>query len=328
MHLRSTILLLALAGCGASSERATSPEPPPPVAPTPTPVPSVPLSSSAEPPRAEPSQTEPPEPTTCPEGMAYVDTTYCPKPELVCLESEYNAPNHITICKRFAPGQRCAVPLRRQRYCMDRYEYPNQKGGHPPVMVDAYDAAAMCQEQGKRLCWQSEWESACEGPDKLPFPYGIERDPKACNIDNPWLKPNLDKIYSKDPAIHGPELLKLDQSVRSGARERCVSGFGVHDLTGNFDEWVYSEENRGKSRWAGLKGGAWGHVRNACRPMTTSHTPDFTYYFISFRCCADAAPASTEPSPAGAPPLWTPPPTPSERDPKGKPGRGWTPAPG
>ena len=22
--------------------------------------------------------------------------------------------------------------------------------------------------------------------------------------------------------------------------------------------------------------------------MTTSHPPDFTYYFISFRCCADA----------------------------------------
>jgi len=37
-----------------------------------------------------------------------------------------------------------------------------------------------------------------------------------------------------------------------------------------------------------LKGGAWGHVRNACRPVTTSHPPDFTYYFIAFRCCKDA----------------------------------------
>jgi sulfatase modifying factor 1 len=36
-----------------------------------------------------------------------------------------------------------------------------------------------------------------------------------------------------------------------------------------------------------LKGGAWGHVRNACRPVTTSHPPDFTYYFVAFRCCSD-----------------------------------------
>ena len=83
-----------------------------------------------------------------------------------------------------------------------------------------------------------------------------------------------------------------------------MSGFGVHDLTGNFDEWVNSEENKGKSKWAGLKGGAWGHVRNACRPMTTSHPPEFTYYFISFRCCEDAAPDAEA---ARDPALWTPP---------------------
>jgi formylglycine-generating enzyme required for sulfatase activity len=57
------------------------------------------------------------------------------------------------------------------------------------------------------------------------------------------------------------------------------------------DEWVRADQERThrRSRFAGLKGGAWGHVRNACRPVTTSHPPDFTYYFISFRCCADAA---------------------------------------
>ena len=79
--------------------------------------------------------------------------------------------------------------------------------------------------------------------------------------------------------------------------ETCRSGFGVYDMTGNFDEWVVSDQPpREKSKWAGLKGGAWGHVRSQCRPMTTSHEPEFTYYFVGFRCCADAA---------GAPP-WTP----------------------
>ena len=63
-------------------------------------------------------------------------------------------------------------------------------------MVSWYDGAAACGALGKRLCWQSEWESACEGPEKLPFPYGLERDPKQCNIDNPYVRPDLDRIFA------------------------------------------------------------------------------------------------------------------------------------
>jgi formylglycine-generating enzyme required for sulfatase activity len=254
--------------------------------------------------------------------MVLVDATYCPNPVLHCLKSEYDKPNHITICHRFAPGQPCPGGERRQRFCIDRYEYPNREGAHPPVMVSWYDGAAACAAEGKRLCWQSEWESACEGPEKLPFPYGLERDPDKCNIDNRYVKPDLDRVYSSKPEVQSAELLKLDQGVASGERPGCVSGFGVHDLTGNFDEWVSSEENKGKSQWAGLKGGAWGHVRNACRPMTTSHPPEFTYYFISFRCCADAPPPP--PDGADALPRWTPPPMPAHSPPRGVVSRGWT----
>jgi hypothetical protein len=68
-------------------------------------------------------------------------------------------------------------------------------------------------------------------------------------------------------------------------------------MTGNVDEWVVSDERpQEKSKWAGLKGGAWGHVRSQCRPMTYSHEPEFYYYFVGFRCCKDAD---------GAPP-WSP----------------------
>jgi formylglycine-generating enzyme required for sulfatase activity len=159
-------------------------------------------------------------------------------------------------------------------------------------MVSWYDAQATCESKGKRVCYESEWVTACEGPEHTPFPYGWDRDQSACNIDNTWISPILDRMYSKNPDVSGPELERIDQSARSGALKGCVSGYGVHDLTGNFDEWVSRDGKPGskdKSRWAGLKGGAWGHVRNACRPMTTSHNPEFTYYFISFRCCADAA---------------------------------------
>lgn len=227
--------------------------------------------------------------SACPAGMKLVDTMYCPKPRLSCSKDEYDKPNHITICHQFAEGQTCLVEPRRQRFCIDEYEYPNKKGAHPPVMVSWYDGEAACEAEGKRLCRESEWVAACEGPEKLPFPYGRARDPKQCNIDNAYVSPHLDRVYSSNQSVQDKELLVLDQSVASGEKAGCVSGFGVYDLTGNVDEWVTADEETHKtSKWAGLKGGAWGHVRNACRPMTTSHPPEFTYYFISFRCCGEA----------------------------------------
>ncbi len=315
-----SIVVLLVAGCGGGKAEPIAPPVPPPL-PAPTASALIPPGPPQAPPLDADNRPTPAVPSACPEGMALVDTTYCPKPVLHCLKSEYNKPNHITICHQFAPGQTCPGGTRRQRFCIDRYEFPNEEGAHPPVMVSWYDGAAACAARGKRLCWQSEWESACEGPEKLPFPYGLSRDPKQCNIDNAYVKPDLERMYSKKAEVQGPELLRLDQGAASGEKPGCVSGFGVHDLTGNFDEWVNSEEDKGKSKWAGLKGGAWGHVRNACRPMTTSHPPEFTYYFISFRCCADAA---QDPAATRDPTLWTPPPMPSHKPPGGVVSEGWT----
>ena len=81
---------------------------------------------------------------------------------------------------------------------------------------------------------------------KLPFPYGYERSKEHCNIDNPWRQPSLKKVYSKNQAIQDRELRRLDQSVPSGSMSSCKSGYGVHDLTGNFDEWVMIEYPRGR----------------------------------------------------------------------------------
>jgi formylglycine-generating enzyme required for sulfatase activity len=235
--------------------------------------------------------------------MKLVDTTYCTNMQRTCIEEEYSPQNKITICHKFAQRQRCVGREEHRRFCIDEYEYPNQKGAHPTWMVSWYDAQATCASLGKRLCYESEWVSACEGPDHTPFPYGYARDNTKCNIDNQWIQPNLPDVYSKDPQTRLLELSRLDQSAPSGSLPGCVSGFGVRDLTGNFDEWVtvdsYIDD---KSGWAGLKGGAWGHVRNACRPMTTSHPPDFTYYFIAFRCCREANGGDpSPPSYAGAP---------------------------
>jgi formylglycine-generating enzyme len=241
-----------------------------------------------------------PDPPACPEGMVLVEGTYCPEVARTCLEEENDPTNHIRLCHRFEHHTECLAREVPKRFCIDAYEYPNKPGAHPPWLVSWYDGQAACQSEGKRLCRESEWVTACEGPEHTPFPYGWDRDQTACNIDNVYVGPDIARMYAGERAVADAELARLDQSVPSGAAERCVSGYGVHDLTGNFDEWVTRDggptasAKLGKSKWAGLKGGAWGHVRNACRPMTTSHPPQFTYYFISFRCCADAAGAAPE----------------------------------
>ena len=229
--------------------------------------------------------------------MQHVKTSFCPDMKRECLDKEYDKPNRITICHHFREGKNdCKAPREPLDYCIDDFEFPNQSGEKPPVMVSFFDAEKSCAEAGTRVCRESEWVAACEGPDETPFPYGWRREPEKCNFDNKWINPILDRVYSKDPEIQRAELQRLDRSLPSGARPECQSGFGVFDLTGNVDEWVRADTERKnrRSRFAGLKGGAWGHVRNACRPVTTSHPPDFKYYFIGFRCCAD--PASPAPA--------------------------------
>jgi formylglycine-generating enzyme len=275
--------------------------------------------------RAETSAALPVLPTAnnegaCPAGMALVDSMFCPDIERRCLQDEFNKPNKITICHRFAEeAGKCRSADRRQRFCIDRFEYPNREGARAPVMVDFHDAGAICQSEGKRLCWEGEWVAACEGPEKTPFPYGYRRNPQACNIDNPYIGPSLSKMYDSKPSVANAELERLDQGVPSGSKAGCKSGYDVFDQTGNVDEWVMLEQKRGEGGWAGLKGGGWGHVRNACRPVTTSHAPGFTYYFISFRCCADAKPSTD----GGA--AWVPPPLPPNVKTPETANRGFTP---
>ncbi|HZO14742.1 MAG TPA: SUMF1/EgtB/PvdO family nonheme iron enzyme [Polyangiaceae bacterium] len=285
--LRSFAILWLVSACATAGDPPLSP-------PARAVLPGMHATAARAPEPAPASTPAPPVATPCPEEMVFVDTMHCPdtaqhKVGLQCLKKEEERSNKLTICHRFAPGQTCRTEERRQRFCIDRYEYPSVAGAHPPVMVSAYDAASLCAEKNKRLCWESEWTAACEGPQKKPFPYGHERSKAQCNIDNPFVDPNLSRVHSPSASERDPELRRLDQSVASGSMSGCRSDFGVFDLTGNLDEWVLSEWPRGKSEWAALKGGAWGHVRNACRPVTVSHSPQWSYYFVSFRCCKDVS---------------------------------------
>lgn len=183
------------------------------------------------------------------------------------------------------------LPTREMGFCMDRYEYPNQRGAQPVAMVAWHEAEALCAEQGKRLCDENEWTFACEGEEAMPYPYGYVRDPEACVVDRPWRSYNAKALFPREAPAAGVEIARLWQAAPSGAREGCVSPFGVHDLTGNVDEWTRGVR-RGE-RPSILKGGYWGPVRTRCRPSTRSHDENHVFYQQGFRCCADTPVSAT-----------------------------------
>jgi hypothetical protein len=220
----------------------------------------------------------------CPNGMRLVEGKHCPIVGHLCRE-------FISVerdrCKEYVPNSPCVGKEASKRFCIDEFEYPNVRGARPLVGVNFIEASNLCKRSGKRLCSSPEWELACEGPARFPFPTGYIRDPSACNIDRPTVDSNNDAYAKRE--TRQAEIARLDQRETSGARPGCVSAYGVYDMTGNVDEWVINEEghvDRSPYRSA-LKGGYWGRVRNRCRPTTTDHNAWHSGYQVGLRCCSD-----------------------------------------
>lgn len=263
-------------GCGGAALFACSPEPPDLL--------QKGLHPLTLPPAPSTSATPIDASTPCGDEMLLVDGIWCPYVGHRCVDWIDEKRDR---CQRYDTKELCEGLKKPKRFCIDRYEYPNQKDVFPAVMVSFIEAEAACQKQGKRLCTESEWTYACEGDEKLPYPYGYERDTTACNIDRHYILPDL-QAFSYDDKI-ADEVGKLDQRVASGSMARCVSPFGVHDMTGNVDEWVINEDPNkdGGEDISGLKGGYWGPIRARCRPITNSHNRWFRFYQVGFRCCSD-----------------------------------------
>jgi hypothetical protein len=252
-------------------------------------------------PTAHPAALSEPDPDdrgdTCPDGMVLVEGDYCPLLGHVCLK---RLEGEVERCAEYAAPPICDGPTQKKRFCIDRFEYPNLEGVRPAVMVSWHEAKDACEAEGKRLCTGSEWTLACEGSDRVPYPYGYTRDSTACNIDRPH--PEVDAQALQEPRAVAAEVARLDQRVPSGQMTRCKSSYGVQDMTGNVDEWVVNEKHFGPAPSDGserpfisaLKGGYWGPVRNRCRATTTAHNEWFRYYEVGFRCCADSPATGAE----------------------------------
>jgi len=143
-------------------------------------------------------------------------------------------------------------------FCIDVYEYPNQRGTQPLVGVSWADGQRLCEERGRRLCTEAEWEKACKGPSALRWPYGDTFDAIACNTED----------EAGDPRALGP----------SGRSAKCRSGFGVMDLSGNVSEWTQEKV---------MKGGSYASSDYAVRCSARKSTSGAKTSEVGFRCCVD-----------------------------------------
>lgn len=267
--------------------------------------------------KESPSAAETEGPQSCPAEMVLVEGDYCTEidnnhkvdqhqntpgggakdievVERECLKEWYAPQNKKRVCEEFSTKGTCTGKMVKKRFCIDRFAWPNKKGHKPEVMNRFHQAQVKCAAVSKRLCTESEWTFACEGPEMKPFPYGYVRDANKCHGDEEWDGPNMTKVAQRDQA----ELRRLYKAEASG-QQQCVSDFGVYDLPGNTDEVVASETF--ESGWRGKydsvhTGGPWYKgVRNQCRPKIYTHDEGFYYYFLSFRCCSDASGDTPDP---------------------------------
>lgn len=235
----------------------------------------------------------------CPSDMIEVNGDYCPNEEQVCIFNVDTDGNRLPgpgdigkACGEFKNPTRCLGNKVHMHFCMDKFEWPNKEGQIPQDWMTYFDAQKAVASVGKRICTHKEWVLAAEGPSMHPLPYGDGfHRARLCNFDNH--NPGIDVFESKRPDDDASARLRA-LLVPSGSMPNCVSDFGVHDMSGNVDEWVINESSQdmclnktsGNCR-TGLMGGHIWHVRNASRPMTTAHGAGFGWYETGARACKD-----------------------------------------
>lgn len=201
---------------------------------------------------------------SCKQDMVHVQGLYCTKLEQTCLE--YIDKKR---CKTFSHESKCLGKEILMDFCIDTEE-AHSEDQMPLTNITWNQANHLCKFWNKRLCTESEWTLSCEGNDRLPYPYGYDRDSSICNIDH--------KAYIKDKKL-------VNESVSINEYSNCLSPYGVHDMVGNIDEAVMSDG--GTKYKTVFKGGFWGFIRANCFSRTTEHFEEYADTQTGFRCCSN-----------------------------------------
>ena len=141
-------------------------------------------------------------------------------------------------------------------FCIDTYEYPNQKGRLPLATLNQQEAQERCASEGKSLCSTKQWLLACQGKKKRRWSYGNEYQTERC---------------------HHNSSLEQGGPIPSGSKQECQTPEGVFDLTGNLWEWTTDGSVRG-GNWNFSEG--LGQCRASAQPQSEHRSEE-----IGFRCC-------------------------------------------
>jgi formylglycine-generating enzyme required for sulfatase activity len=143
--------------------------------------------------------------------------------------------------------------------------YPNR----PVVGVVWLDALSYCQWAHVRLPTESEWEVAARGPSGRRYPWG-DTPPRPDRANYDGAGPGHPTPVGMYPAGATPD--------------------GIHDLSGNVDEWVedcYSEHYGQPTQQSVhvVRGGSSGGLRRYLRAADRGRSgPKYRGDFIGFRC--------------------------------------------
>ena len=166
---------------------------------------------------------------------------------------------------RYCPDDMEHVAVGRTSFCIDRYEWPNRKGGIPRTYVSVYQAMDTCASAGKRLCTSDEWTIACTGPYGWKYPYGAKFEIHACVTSDTASRPRP-----------------------SGEKPECRGYFGVFDMSGNCAEWTSTRSNI-NAHFFNVMGGFWeSGPQSGCFDVRYSYYPQNRHNPVGFRCCKDA----------------------------------------
>ncbi len=149
-----------------------------------------------------------------------------------------------------------------KEFCIDIYEYPNKEGAKVTQSLSYGQALKHCQQKGKRLCKEEEWEKACKGPNNYRFPYGNRYNATQCNMTK--------------------------GAANAGQYSRCKSGYGVMDMAGNVAEWTSTKLEPDLPDRI-YKGGAYGLADWSGRCASRfADDPNSHQAIMGVRCCKNA----------------------------------------
>ena len=92
----------------------------------------------------------------------------------------------------------------------------NERSDHPINCINWAQADTYCLWSQKRLPTEAEWERAAKGDGRRPFPWGQEA-------------PNHDLLNFNN---------NVGSTTRVGSYPLGISPFGLHDISGNVQEWT------------------------------------------------------------------------------------------